>query len=90
VLLAHDDAMPMKVVVKSIRKDDEGWSVGLLVGVDKTSDKYRWLKTCVETGTGSVELDLKGRPVRASVSWEAKTADGQPIGEYQWTCDFSR
>lgn len=90
VLLAHDDSMPMRVVAKTIKKEANGWSVGLLVGVDKTGDKYEWLKTCVETGTGSIEFDLQGRPVRAALSWESKTADGKPIGEYQWTCEFLR
>jgi len=90
VMLAHDDAMPMNVVVKRIKREEDEWSVGFLVGVDKTSDRYAWLKTCVETGTGSLELDARGRPVRAAVSWEAKTPGGQPIGEYQWTCEFSR
>lgn len=90
VMLAREDFMPMVVTAKGLRRTKDGWSSPFTVGVDRMSDVYPWLKTCVDSGAGSLDLDERGRPVKATVNWKATTRDAKPIGEYRWSCEFDR
>ena len=90
VMLAREDFMPVIVTAKGMQKTKDGFKAPFTVGVDRNSDRYHWLKTCVESGAGMLDLDERGRPVKAIVNWKATTPDSKPIGDYRWTCEFNR
>ena len=90
VMLAREDFMPVIVTTKGLRRTRDGWSAPFTVLVDRKSDRYPWLKTCVESGAGTLDLDERGRPVKATVNWKATTPDSKPIGDYRWSCEFTR
>jgi hypothetical protein len=90
VLLVHATALPIRTAGKVSRIRQGGWRIDYSVGIDRDSDRYEWLKTCTETGTGSLDLDERGCPLRAVIDWSAKTAGGIPIAHYRWSCEFTR